>query len=247
MKVWLSLLLIGLTSCVAQQVSPISSESARHVSAKAHAELASEYLNRKQMAFALEEFQNAATIDPTYSPAFSGLGLVYESLQEDAKAEDNFKKAIKLDPESSESHNNYGSFLCSRNRIDESINQFMLALNNPLYATPAFAYLNAGLCSLKKPDTRNAEIYLKKALEIQPLLHPAAYYLAKIYLERKQYNYANEAIQYSMTSNPDSKTLWLGINIARGLGDKNAESSYALELKGKYPDSPETQLLLSGK
>ena len=58
--------------------------------------------------------------------------------------------------------------------IDESIVQFSDAVKDPLYGTPEMAYLNAGICSLKKKDEKNAEVYLQKALQIQPLLHQAA-------------------------------------------------------------------------
>ena len=42
-----------------------------------------------------------------------------------------------------------------------------------------------------------------------------------------------------------SKSLWLGIRIERDLGDNNAASSYAMLLKAKYPDAPETRELLA--
>ena len=39
------------------------------------------------------------------------------------------------------------------------------------------------------------------------------------------------------------KSLWLGIQVERILGDKDAVSSYALMLKNNFPDSEETRLL----
>ena len=42
-----------------------------------------------------------------------------------------------------------------------------------------------------------------------------------------------------------AESLWLGLRIERKLGNKTAEASYALQLKRKFPDSPQTQALLS--
>jgi type IV pilus assembly protein PilF len=41
--------------------------------------------------------------------------------------------------------------------------------------------------------------------------------------------------------------LWLGIRIERLLGDKDAEASYAMLLRRKYPNSEQTKALLSGQ
>ena len=120
--------------------------------AQAHADLGAVYLQQGRLDVALEEFSLASKIEPSYAAAYNGLGLVQAALGQDAVAELNFKKAVQLEPLNSEAHNNYGSFLCARNRLDESIKEFMAALKNPLYATPAMAYTNAAVCSLRKND-----------------------------------------------------------------------------------------------
>jgi type IV pilus assembly protein PilF len=186
-------------------------------------------------------------IDPNYGQAYNGLGLVYAALNEDVKADANFKKAIQIQPGSSESHNNYGSFLCSRSRYDESIVQFLEAVKNPLYSTPNLAYANAGICSARKNDVKNAEIYLNKALQIQPLTHSAATQLAEIQFKRGDVKTAQKTLQNALVMSPSAETLWLGIKIARVLGDKDNIASYALQLRQQYPNSEQTRLLLSGQ
>ncbi len=173
--------------------------------------------------------------------------MVYAALQEDAKAEANYKKAVELQPKNSESRNNYGSFLCAKGRYDESITQFLEAVKNPLYATPHMAYSNAGICSVRKKDIAQAEIYLNKALQIDPLMHSPAFELAKIQFNRKEIQAAQQTLQNSLITNPGPNILWLGIQIERILGNKDNEASYALQLRQRYPNSQETKLLLSGK
>ena len=215
--------------------------------ARAHTDLGAAYYQQHKLEIALDEFARAAEIDPNYGQAYNGLGLVFAALGEDVKADANFKKAIQVQPNSSESHNNYGSFLCARKRYDESIPQFLEAVKNPLYATPNLAYANAGICSARKNDTKNAEIYLNKALQIEPLTHSAAQALAEIQFKRGEAGMAQKTLQNALISTPGPETLWLGIKIARVLGDKDAEASYALELRRQYPNAEQTGLLLSGQ
>lgn len=229
-----------LTACAAQQAHD-------RQSAKVHTELGAGYFQRDQMSVALDEFTEAAKIDPDYALAYNGLGLVYAKLGEDAKADANFKKSLQLEPGNPESHNNYGTFLCSRDRVDESLVQFNAAVRDPLYATPELAYTNAGICSLKKKDEKNAEVYFQKALQFQPLMHQAAYQLALIQFNRGEFEQARKTLVNALVSNPSADVLWLGVRIERRLKDKDAESSYALQLRRNYPDSEQTKALISGQ
>ena len=211
-----------LTACAAQQAREAASN---RDGARIHTELGAGYYQQNQMGIALDQFTEATKIDPGYALAYNGLGLVYGKLGEDAKADASYKKSLQLEPGNPESHNNYGTFLCSRNRIDESIVQFNDAVRDPLYTTPEMAYLNAGICSLKKKDEKNAEVYLHKALQIQPLLHQAAYQLALIQFNRGEFEQARKTLVNALVSNPSADTLWLGVRIERLLGNKDAESS----------------------
>ena len=227
--------------------SNIYNETALTERARAHVDLGAAYLQQGKYEIALSEFNEATQIDPSYAPAYNGLGLVYATLGEDAKADVSYKKSIELQPRSSESHNNYGSFLCSRKRYDESITHFLEAVKNPLYSTPSLAYANAGICSARKNDINNAEIYLNKALQIEPLTHSAATQLAEIQFKRGDATTAKQTLQNALVASPSAETLWLGIKIERALGDKDSVSSYALQLRQKYPNSEQTRMLLSGK
>jgi type IV pilus assembly protein PilF len=227
--------------------SDVYNETAVTARARAHSDLGAAYLQQNKFEIALSEFREAIQIDPNYALAYNGLGLVHAALGEDAKADASFKKSIEIQPNSSESHNNYGSFLCGRKRYDESIPHFLEAVKNPLYGTPHMAYANAGICAARKNDIKNAEIYLNKALQIEPLTHSAATQLAEIQFNRGDATTAQKTLQNALVASPSAETLWLGIKIARALGDKDNVSSYALQLRQQYPNSEQTRLLLSGK
>lgn len=239
-----------LSACVSTSQTSSSGnygESALMERARAHSDLAAAYFQQNKFEIALTEFNEAVKIDPTYSPAYNGLGLVYAALGEDAKADASFIKAIQVQPNSSEAHNNYGSFLCARKRYDESIPHFLAAVKNPLYPTPNLAFANAGICSARKNDIKSAEFYLNKALQIQPLTYSAAYQLAEIQFNRGEIKAAKSTLQNVLIASPTPESLWLAIKIERALGGRDNEASYALQLRQQYPNSEQTNLLLSGQ
>jgi type IV pilus assembly protein PilF len=248
LKLLLTMLVAVLfsASCVNQQQQEKENENLKS-RARAHTDLGAVYYQQKQLEIALEEFNNAVKIDPSFASAYNGLGLVNAELGKDDIADASFRKSIQLEPSNSEAHNNYGSFLCSRNRIDESITEFLAAVKNPLYATPAMAYTNAAICSMRKKNTAGAEQYLQRALQIDPLSQTAAYQLASLQFKRNDAVAAKKTLQNVMLSRPSPEVLWLGIQIERVVGGKDAEASYALQLRRQYPDSEQAKLLQSGK
>ncbi len=248
LKLLPTLLALGLFSagCANQQQQEKDNENTKS-RARAHTDLGAVYFQQKQLEIALEEFNSAVKIDPSFASAYNGLGLVNAELGKDDVAEANFRKSIQLEPSNSEAHNNYGSFLCARNRVDESIPEFLAAVKNPLYATPAMAYTNAAICSIRKKNMVGAENYLQQALQIEPLSQVAAYQLALLQFKRNDAVAAKKTLQNVMLSRPSPEVLWLGIQVERLVGGKDAEASYALQLRRQYPDSEQAKLLESGK
>jgi len=117
-------------------------------------------------------------------------------------------------------------------------------LKNPLYSSPESAWLNAGICALKKGDDKNAEVFLKNALQAQPGLRNANYQLAVIYFSRDDAKLADNYFQQAMQGgNPSPEMLWLGVRIARAIGDNNAESSLGMLLRNKFPESEQAKAL----
>lgn len=234
------------TGCANQQQQEKQSETLKD-RARAHTDLGAVYFQQKQYEIALDEFTLASKIDPSFASAFNGLGLVNAALGKDDMADANFRKSIQLEPMNSEARNNYGSFLCARNRIDESITEFLAAVKNPLYATPAMAYTNAAICSMRKKDMASAEAYLQRALQIEPLSLAAAYQMANIQFKRNDAVAAKKTLQNVMFGQVGPEILWLAIQIERAVGARDAEASYSLELRRKYPDSEQVKLLQGGK
>lgn len=245
-KLWVAMMLV-LSACAANAPQSGEDTPIRH-RAKLHTDLGSGYYAQGMYAVSLDEYKEAIRIDPAFALPYAGLGLVQATLNQDEDAKNSFQRALQLDPQSSETHNNFGTFLCSRGRYDESIKEFLAAVKNPLYATPDLAYLNAGICSAKKKDYKNAEIYFSNVLQLKPASTQANVQLANLYLERKDYFQARDFLQRAMLNvEPTPEMLWLGVRIERNLGGSNAESSYSMQLRNKYPNSAQTKAMLSGE
>ena len=44
-----------------------------------------------------------------------------------------------------------------------------------------------------------------------------------------------------------AEQLWLGVRINRKVGDRNSEASFATQLRNRFPDARETQMLTNGE
>jgi len=211
--------------------------------ARTHTELAGLYFERDRMGVALSEITLALQADPNYAPAFNVRGLIYMSLREDQKADADFLQSLRLNKTDSETQNNYGWFLCQRGKEKESIGHFLAALENPLYATPERAYLNAGICDHKAGEFKGAEDFLQRALVLQPQYPQALQALAELKFSQGDYLAASHYFTRQKRENLTADQLWLGVRIERGVGNAKAEASYSSQLRQRYPDAQETQLL----
>jgi type IV pilus assembly protein PilF len=243
----LGLMAVLLAGCAGGGAVKQQAQDRAQNSAKIHTELAGMYFERTQMGIALSEADLALKANPNYAPAYNVRGLIHMSLHEDKEAEEDFLQSLRLDRADSETHNNFGWFLCQRGREQESVAHFMAAVKNPLYSTPERAYLNAGLCSQKARKNQDAEDFLQRALRIQPDLRQALLAMAELKFAGGDFQSAKKYLARVADENMTAEQLWLAVRIERRVGDGNAEASYSLRLRERYPDAHETQLLMHGE
>ena len=216
--------------------------------ARIHTELASAYFERGNMGVALEELRIAIAADPNYASAYNVLGLVHMDLRENAVAQQHFERGLRLAPNDPDINNNYGWFLCQTGREGQSIAYFLAALKNPLYNTPARSYVNAGLCSMKNNNERDAIDYFERALRSAPENLQALFNLALVQYKRGQLEVARGLVgRFNRLIEPTAESLWLALRIERKLGDRLAENTMAAQLRRRFPGSPEYEDLLKGK
>jgi type IV pilus assembly protein PilF len=253
MKLFNLFLIVLLTGCVSSgggsAGTPQRDTTHAQAVSRIHTELAASYFERTQYAIALQELGVALQAESDFAPAYNVRALVRMALREDEKADADFRHSLQLDNTSSETHNNYGWFLCLRGRAKESISQFQEALLNPLYATPEMAYVNLGVCSRKAGLMKDVESNLQRALILRPGMPEALYGLAEWSYDSGDYAGAKSYFLRFSQGSPElnAEQLWLAVRIEHKMHDRNSEASYALQLRKRFPDSRETQLLLQGE
>ncbi len=210
-----------------------------------YVQLSAGYMQPGRLDLAKDYIEKALEIDADDSQANNVMAIVQWKLKDYDAADKYFRKAVRKDPDNAAAQNNYGVFLCERGKIDKAVYRFEKAIDNALYKTPAEANLNAGLCLMKKPALEQAEGYFKSALKFDPKLPGALYNMAVINFEAGRAFPARAFIEryFAATRKDTPESLMLAIKIERALGAKDAEASYALKLRSRYPDSPQAKNL----
>lgn len=215
--------------------------------AEANASLGLRYMQQGNYELAMKKLQKALSFDNRYGPAHHYLAELYRRLGKYDEADEHYRDAIDyLDKEDDLSvYNNYGAFLCSRDRFDEGEKQFLRVLDNPVYPRQDQVYENLGLCVERKPDLERAENYLRSALQYNPRLPKTLLAMARLTFAKGEYLSTRAYMQrYLELARHTPQSLWLAIRAERMLGDNNAVASYGMQLKANFPDAPETKLYL---
>lgn len=215
--------------------------------AQVRMQLAIGYFQQGQLNVALDEIKQALMLDPNYADAYSVRALIYMEMGETALAEDNFQRAMRLQPNNPDLNNNYGWFLCRNGREKQSIAYFDAAIKSRAYQSPEKALNNAGVCSLKMNDIAGAERYLGEAFRQDPGNLDTNVNLAKVHYARGDYQKARFYIsRATKTDALSAEALWTAIKVERKLGNRQAEATYAIQLRRRHPNSPEFAAYLRG-
>ncbi len=231
-----------------QSRSDISESGEGRARARANTELAALYYERANLGVALEVLRTATSADVTYAPAHGMLGLVYMDLRENQLAQQSFERALRYAPTDPEINHNYAWFLCQTGKEAESTRYFLQAIRNPLYPTPWKSYSSAGQCALQKDNLKEAADFFGRALKLEPDEPNALLKLASIHYRSGEFPEARRLIQrYGRVVEPSAEGLWLAVRIERKVGDSTAESSFANQLRRRFPASREYQQLQRGE
>lgn len=205
-------------------------------------QLGAGYLQQGQMDAAKENLDKALELAPDDPQANNVMALLQWRLRNYELAERHFRRALARGNVNPDIQHNYGVYLYDRGRFDESLTWFERAIANPQYATPELANFNAGRSALKKADRAGAQRYFRASLERNPNYAPALLALAQLTLESGNALSARGLLErYSKAGPETAESLWLGVRVERTLKNRNAEANYAVRLRGKFPDAPETQ------
>jgi TolB-like protein/DNA-binding winged helix-turn-helix (wHTH) protein/Tfp pilus assembly protein PilF len=130
--------------------------------------------------------RKALELDNTLSDAYTS--LAYEEFVNERDmnaADDNYQRALTLDPNNANAHHWYALYLSAMNRPDEAIQQIGRALElDPLAIGIRY---NAGSIYLAAGRLDEAEVLAKRAIELDANCAPAHGTLALVYEARQEY------------------------------------------------------------
>jgi type IV pilus assembly protein PilF len=202
------------------------------------------YMNQGDLARAKEKLDRAVGQDPDNADVRSARAMLFQRMGESAKADAEFRTALRLAPQDPKVVNNYAVYLCQNGRTDEGVKRFLEAARNPLYPTPDVAYTNAGVClrTAKRDDEARTDFI--RALQLKPNSAEAAFQFADLQFQRGELSSARTLIDGFMTTyaaTPD--LLLLGARVARKQGDRAAAQRYARRLQLDFPDTDQARAL----
>ncbi len=171
--------------------------------ATAHYKLGVSYYGENNIQKAFVEFRKAFELNPEDKDVLNMTGIIYLLHYEDfPKAIDFFQKAISVDPDFSEAHNNLGFAYEKSRKFNEAIDSYKKALSNLLYMTPEKAYNSLGRVYYRLGKYDEAIDAYKNSLKRMPELYISYYGLALCYSEKGRYGDASLAITKAIEMDP---------------------------------------------
>ncbi|MGD0490665.1 MAG: type IV pilus biogenesis/stability protein PilW [Steroidobacteraceae bacterium] len=215
--------------------------------AVANMQMALEYMRLNDLAHARDRIERALTEAPSNPSVQETAGLVYERLEEKAKAQHAFSAAARLGKDDPAIQNSYAGFLCRNGKTAAGEKLFLEVARSPLYQTPEVALLNAGVCVGGAGDMVDAERYFNRALTIKPNMPEALLELGNIALSRGDSKDALDYVQRYLAVNPAiPEVLLLGVRADRKLGDSTGAAVFAHRIQTEFPNSEQAQILRGG-
>ncbi|MBL4584733.1 MAG: type IV pilus biogenesis/stability protein PilW [Pseudomonadales bacterium] len=250
-KLTLVMVLALLGGCVTTEERLYSVETSDEQAVQTYVNLALSYMSNNQTEAAKRPLRLAKEIDPESPLIYGAMAYMMQKLGDAKLAEQNYKKALKLDPSFQPTRNNYGAFLYQKKRYQDAYDAFIIVAEDPLYPRRFYAYENLGFCAIKLGDFRLAETHFKKALVLNANLFRSLIELAEIQYRKQDFSAVEDYLrQYrdlaTLNKIPNSaQILWLKIRTARAQNKGVEQMRNVRKLRSEFPESNEYQMYLN--
>lgn len=237
LAVLLCALLLG--GCVTTERGGVGSKRDPNKNLEYSLQLARSYINDRNWDAAKRHLKNAMEIDDESAEIYEAMALVFQNTGEIELAEENYRKSIRLDPNSSRARNNYAAFLYFLQRYEEAAEQLEIVVQDTLYRKRGVALANLGRCYQQLKRWSNAEEVFRRALLLDRDNPVLMYEMAETYFQLADYSVSQKYYDAyrAKVKQQAPQALLLGIRLADKFENSNAFSSYALALKNLYPTS----------
>jgi len=183
----------------------------------------------KAKAFA----QRALQLDSSLAEAHTSLAYAYRNLWQWEQAEEEFKWAIKLNPNYPTAHHWYSTYLLDLGRNDEAMAEIKRAheldpLSLIIGTTLTYAYYAEG-------DVNSSIAQCKRVIDLDPNFPRAHEYLGLAYLKQGRHSEAIGELQKAVELSGRERRPLRDLGYGYAISGKRAEALTALkELEGKY-------------
>jgi type IV pilus assembly protein PilF len=233
----------SLAACASKSSTPLHMANQREAAAD-NTQLGIQYMNQGDLNLAKMKLDRALDEDPTNANVHSARAMLFERMRLPAKADEEFRTALKVSPHDPDVVNNYAVYLCQNGRTDEGVKRFLEAAHNALYRTPQAAYTNAGVCLRAAKRDDEARTDFDAALQLRPNYAEAAFQLATLDFDHGQLAAARGRIDgYIATYSATPDLLLLGVRVARAQGDALAAQRFGRRLQLDFPGSDQARAL----
>jgi DNA-binding winged helix-turn-helix (wHTH) protein/TolB-like protein/Tfp pilus assembly protein PilF len=140
-----------------------------------------------------------------------------------ARAENEYKRALELNPNYATAHHWYGWYLINVGRREESVQEMKRALELDPVSIDINTDMGAVLIQGYRPD--EGITYLKAALEMDSNFIEAHWGLGLAYLQKREFDRAIEEIEKAKALSPDRQDIFLsGLGTAYALAGKTPQA-----------------------
>ncbi|MBF0194917.1 MAG: tetratricopeptide repeat protein [Magnetococcales bacterium] len=155
------------------------------------------------------------------------LAIYFHKIDRLDKAENCYKKYIKLNPDSSIALNNYATLINSHGKFNEAISYFKKAITiQPNYSD---AYGNLGTVLLEQDELDEAVNILQKAISLKPNYVEAIYSLASAYYKQGMLNEAVINFNKTISLKTDYTDAYINIASIKNAQGKLDEAIISLQ------------------
>lgn len=232
-------LMLLMTACVTTERGSISSKADDDKALELSIMLARQYIRDRNWDAAKRHLKLALDMDKSSAEVYEAKALVFQNTGEIALAEENYKKALKIDRKYSRGRNNFGAFLYQQRRFEEAAKQLEIVVKDTFYENRPVAFENLGRCYVQLNQLEKAEKVYRRAHLMSRDSVRLSFALAELYFKLEDYpqsqNFYDDYRRLVSRQSPEA--LWLGIRLATKFEDQDALSSYVLALKNLYPKS----------
>ncbi|MGH9639101.1 MAG: tetratricopeptide repeat protein [Bryobacteraceae bacterium] len=166
-----------------QQSAVAGSEHAPAMTPRQVAEMRADILvARKEFAIAIGAYERILATDPRNAELLNKIGMAYQQLGDNGKAERYYKRAWKFDKHFAGAMNNLGTVEYGQQRYKSAIKDYKHALS--VGADQATIYSNLGYAYCGRKEYYRATVSFEKALAIDPNIFKQPGDFGSLFLQR---------------------------------------------------------------